>query len=405
MIFMSAIIMSCGNRTQLYNVEGLLSDTARYIIDLDHVEKEYIINMSSYFDSMEIIPLETRKDVLLGRISKIQEIDNHLFVLDKSISKSVLVFDKKGAFLFRIGKLGQGPGEYTSISDFSIDPTNRIIYLLDNRLYSVHKYALDNGKYLNSIRLSGMEVRRFHLAVLDSCLYTDAFYLSNISDSQKQLLRMLNMSKGEEVTWMNYKDYNWGWDKIHFVSDVFYDQLDGKDVKFVQPFMNMVMELTLKGVKPYICLKSKNWLSKEELEKTEGEPAERYNSLRRISRIYNINSFMEFDDYIFLKYEEGGIANYLFYDKNTSTFRHTDFLANDLLYNTSDYHGVDLNICFADSAGIYGSIHPFAMERFIKEKNEGRFKEKINSLKCLEQLNNESNPIIFYLKRKRTKML
>ena len=40
MIFMSAIIMSCGNRTQLYNVEGLLSDTARYIIDLDHVEKE-----------------------------------------------------------------------------------------------------------------------------------------------------------------------------------------------------------------------------------------------------------------------------------------------------------------------------------------------------------------------------
>ena len=44
MIFMSAIIMSCGNRTQLYNVEGLLSDTARYIIDLDHVEKEYIIN-------------------------------------------------------------------------------------------------------------------------------------------------------------------------------------------------------------------------------------------------------------------------------------------------------------------------------------------------------------------------
>ena len=66
---------------------------------------------------------------------------------------------------------------------------------------------------------------------------------------------------------------------------------------------------------------------------------------------------------------------------------------------------MDLNICFADSAGIYGSIHPFAMERFIKEKNEGRFKEKINSLKCLEQLNNESNPIIFYLKRKRTKML
>ena len=74
MIFMSAIIMSCGNRTQLYNVEGLLSDTARYIIDLDHVEKEYIINMSSYFDSMEIIPLETRKDVLLGRIRKYRKL-------------------------------------------------------------------------------------------------------------------------------------------------------------------------------------------------------------------------------------------------------------------------------------------------------------------------------------------
>lgn len=58
--------------------------------------------------------------ILLGRINKIQEIDNRLFVLDKSISKSVLVFDRKGTFLFRVGKLGQGLGEYASVSDFSI---------------------------------------------------------------------------------------------------------------------------------------------------------------------------------------------------------------------------------------------------------------------------------------------
>lgn len=144
-------------------------------------------------------------------------------------------------------------------------------------------------------------------------------------------------------------------------------------------------------------------ISKSVLEKTEGEPAERYNSLHRISRIYNINSFMEFGNYIFLKYDEGGTANYLFYDKTTSTFCHADFLANDLLYKASEHHGVDLNICFADSAGIYGYIHPFAMERFIKEKEEGRFKDEINKLQCLEQLNNESNPVILYLKQKRTK--
>ena len=402
-IFMSTVVVACGNKAQSYNVKELLSDTARYIIDLDLIEKEHVINLSSYLDSVEIIPLETRKDILLGRINKIQEIDNRLFVLDKSISRSVLVFDRKGTFLFRVGKLGQGPGEYASVSDFSIDPTNRTIYLLDNRLYSVHKYTLDDGRYLNTIRLSGEEVRRFHLAVLDGCLYTDAFYLPNISDSKKQLLRMLNMNSGEELAWLNYKDYNLGWDKLHFVNEIFYEQLDGKSVRFVQPFMNIVMELTQEGIRPYTYLKSKNWLSKEELEKTEGEPAERYNSLRRISRIYNINSFMEFGDYIFLKYDEGGTVNYLFYDKTTSTFRHADFLANDLLYKASDYHGVDLNICFADSAGIYGYIHPFAMERFIKEKEEGRFKDEINKSQCLEQLNNESNPVILYLKQKRTK--
>jgi hypothetical protein len=311
------------------------------------------------------------------------------------MAKGVFVFDGEGNFLFQIGKLGQGPGEYTSISDFSIDTQQRLIYILDHHAVEAHVYMLDKGEYVKSIRLDGNNSRSFHLEVCDSSIYMDAYYPSGTSNKEKYMLCRTNMNNEQKVFWLNCLDYNLGWDQIHFVSPIFYNQLDGNGVKFVQPFMHTVMNITHNGVQPYLRLQSKNWITQTDLNETEGDASVRYINLSQKNRINNINSVFEFGNYLFLKYDEGGRMNYLFYDKSTANLSHSSTFVNDLLYEDTNTSGVNLNFCFADSTGLYGYIHPFSMERLLQARDAGNISDRIDNQ--LHHLTSESNPVLFYL--------
>ena len=64
--------------------------------------------------------------------------------MDKHIAKGLFVFDLKGVFLYKIGSIGSGPGEFTAISDFTIDTDKGVVYTLDNNTQIVHAYQLQN---------------------------------------------------------------------------------------------------------------------------------------------------------------------------------------------------------------------------------------------------------------------
>ena len=54
-----------------------------------------------------------------------------------------------GRFIRKIGGLGNGPGEYLSLSNFTLDTENEFIYLLDY-FKRIHKYHLD-GTFVQTI--------------------------------------------------------------------------------------------------------------------------------------------------------------------------------------------------------------------------------------------------------------
>jgi hypothetical protein len=74
----------------------------------------------NYFNSIDIIPLETTPESLIWEIKKIFFIDSGVYIFDGKQSQ-VLLFDNKGKFISKIGKKGRGPGEYIHIQDFTID--------------------------------------------------------------------------------------------------------------------------------------------------------------------------------------------------------------------------------------------------------------------------------------------
>ena len=99
------------------------------------------LNVQDRIYPLELIALETTEESLLGSVDKLIEAYGRYYVLDH-MRKCVLVFDSTGKFLHSVGRVGQGPGEYSDLSDFIVDEKTGCLYLLTN---TSTIYAYDDG--------------------------------------------------------------------------------------------------------------------------------------------------------------------------------------------------------------------------------------------------------------------
>jgi len=108
------------------------------------------IKLSSIAEKIEYIPLETTEECLLrADIMDITLTDDYLFVCDHDY---VYQFTPQGKFLRRIGKKGQGPGEYTqSILGVVYNDAKKEIIMTDFRTAKALIYSY-NGEYLRSFK-------------------------------------------------------------------------------------------------------------------------------------------------------------------------------------------------------------------------------------------------------------
>jgi hypothetical protein len=113
-----------------------------------------VLNSSQLIKNINFIPLETTSDNLIGSVSKIIRTADKFFVLDQYKAKKIFVFDLKGRFLDSIGNRGKGPGEYSNISDFTIDEQRQVIYLIDDGL-KIIKLGI-NGDFIFEKKLDSV---------------------------------------------------------------------------------------------------------------------------------------------------------------------------------------------------------------------------------------------------------
>jgi hypothetical protein len=85
-------------------------------------------------------------------MNKIIVFEDKFFILDRTEVRKVLVFQSNGKFSHTIGLVGQGPGEYTNIEDFTIDKEKRRLIILCYPSI-VNIYDLD-GKFIERKRIS-----------------------------------------------------------------------------------------------------------------------------------------------------------------------------------------------------------------------------------------------------------
>ncbi len=95
------------------------SSLKRIIIEVE--EKQEILQLSTLFDSLHYIPLETVNSSILEGIDRLcLDSRENIYILDQEGTNAVLKFDRQGRFMGKIGYQGRGPGEYLEISDFCI---------------------------------------------------------------------------------------------------------------------------------------------------------------------------------------------------------------------------------------------------------------------------------------------
>lgn len=99
------------------------------------------------------VQLETLPECLIGYIDQMQVFRDKIFVLDRSVANGVFVFDMKGKFLYQAGRKGKGPGEYYQISQLYIDSVKNAVTLLDAEMKKIHRYNLENGRFIEAVQL------------------------------------------------------------------------------------------------------------------------------------------------------------------------------------------------------------------------------------------------------------
>ena len=81
------------------------------------------------FEKVEIIPLETTDNSLLGHIVRMDYYKNHYYIRDLQ-GESLFCFDENGKFVRKIGKEGQGPEEYIVVTSMVINRFNDVVEAL-----------------------------------------------------------------------------------------------------------------------------------------------------------------------------------------------------------------------------------------------------------------------------------
>ena len=375
-------ILGCTSNKNLNTpkIIGTEKNDNLFVIDLDK-EEEQLINYSSIFSSVKTIILETSQESLIGNNFKFSVFDKQLYVLNLSNPKDFLLFDDQGKFIKKIGRLGNGPGEYTRVFDFTIDPDNRFIYLLCD--WVINKYSTD-GTFIEYINL-GRHVPYIQYA--EGKLYID-------SQGKNYLLEEMDCETGEIRYCLESSLYAKGWKETGWrVQGSPFRNTSAKSAKYAHMFMDTLVSLGPNGIVPFLVIKSKYLIDQEDLQKVaKMEPRNRgLEMMQTIHKNFCIHNYFEVNNKICFTYRERHGITSILLDTLSNSFQKV-FMCNDLVFDKSVETAV--GSYYSDSDGVYEMYSSY--ERFEKLRKEGKLAPDLDKREQLMALPEHANPVLFF---------
>lgn len=132
------------------------SSLAFYTIDKENVKVIRVTSssaageLSSLIKSYEIIPLDDNPEAYIK--NPLREIfSDSLILIHDGFAQKIVIFNKSGKYINSISKKGRAPNEYLYITDFSFNPTDRLVSVIDRD--KIKRYNL-NGEFLDETKVA-----------------------------------------------------------------------------------------------------------------------------------------------------------------------------------------------------------------------------------------------------------
>jgi outer membrane protein assembly factor BamB len=369
-VFYLLIIVGC--KTGNKQANNLFAEN---IIEINLSTNKNKVLYSELFDSLKYICLETTDDILIKEITRLKYVDEKIYILDKR-SQTVFCFDMGGKLCWKIHSLGQGPQEYTQLTDFDIDKENNKLYLFSFR-DKILVYDL-SGNFIKeyNTELGG---KSFAYNKGQIYIYADTFFNEADKSGENNYLFLFNENKDTlEGKFPFNIDKRYG-STITYNSSNAFCHYEG-EVRFFIPFSNNVY--SIKGDSIYI---------KYHFDFGEYNLPDNYfdnyttNDIRESKYAYGLNSFWENDKYYsFNIYVNQEFYQVLYSKKEDKVYIGT--LYDDMSYCCPSFSNVTDDY-------ILGSLSVedlLLIHNLPKEDNQNLILEKI-----ISEVTEDDNPAIF----------
>jgi len=328
--------------------------------------------------------LETNSNCLISGVSKVEIWNDRIYVYDSGFPGHLHCFDLQGKFLFKVGSVGQGPGEYVSLLDFAIDIENKCLWLGDTA-NKILKYDLDG----NFIEQYSTDFSIKNLCVIDAKENLMAIRLGYYKDKNHSLIHY----SLKEKKILNHKESNIIEISRSVATKTFFKSEER--IIYIEPFNDTIFTVTKESIEPYYVVD----FGKHKLPK----------DLFDNPNLKNITMQLKNPDnkYAGLASTPNEIANFLFFVYNYSEKRPTAIYsteANKLInineisfagktfeFSKCSFHtnqGGNQFICFLPA-------HLLAEENILtKEQSQLGYGNYSDISKLLSNLREEDNPVM-----------
>lgn len=86
--------------------------------NLVNLDEGHVMSIYDWFSKVEIIPIETNEESVMGYPIMKMLVDNEQFYFSTHKGNAIWQFDSNGRFIKKINHYGAGPHEYSELSDF-----------------------------------------------------------------------------------------------------------------------------------------------------------------------------------------------------------------------------------------------------------------------------------------------
>jgi hypothetical protein len=277
-----------------------------HIIDLTSLKKEDEALIPP-IQSINLLPIKMDTSHLIAHIDKIFYHQHKLFIIDSKM-KSINVLDTLGNFLYKIGNVGEGPGEYVSIHGITMNKEKEELLLFSMEKRKMIKYALD-GRFL--------EEKDIPLFIYDFLVLPneEVIVYLNYNGDEKNNHNLLMLDKNYHIQEkrfpFNYKDYL----SISFSGGIS-PASDG--FLFASALSDTIFQYSSKQFFPKYILKFEGQEIPSEYKVSVSKKMDFIG--RNLSVVsYAKNGFVKLKQFLFLPYNEKSKLKFLIYDENTST--------------------------------------------------------------------------------------